>query len=237
MISRSRSPWRMARTSAAHSSRSSRVAAKKRPLGIAPRQWPERPTRCSATAMARGELIWTTRSTVPISIPSSSEAVATSTLTSPSFNFRLRCEAQFARQAAVMRGDVVFANPLAQLMRDPLRQPPGVDEDQRGAMLLDQFHQAVVNLVPHLVGGDRAQLAGRDFHREIELALVSDIHDRPEQAVRCRSESERLLRSASGLRKARCVPADDKSAPPAAPAKASGARRACRRRPRGFHRR
>ena len=33
----------MARTRAAHSSRSSRVPAKKRPLGIAPRQWPGAP--------------------------------------------------------------------------------------------------------------------------------------------------------------------------------------------------
>ena len=87
MIRRSRSPCRIARTSAAHSSRSSRVPAKNRPLGTAPRQWPERPTRCKATAIARGELICTTRSTVPISIPSSSDAVATSTLTLPSFSF------------------------------------------------------------------------------------------------------------------------------------------------------
>ena len=35
---------------------SSRVVTKKRPLGTAPRQWPERPMRCSATAIARGEL-------------------------------------------------------------------------------------------------------------------------------------------------------------------------------------
>ena len=84
-------------------------ADEKRPLGTAPRQWPERPTRCRATAIARGELICTTRSTVPISIPSSSEAVATSTLILPSFSFRLRVEAQLARQAAMMRGHVVFA--------------------------------------------------------------------------------------------------------------------------------
>ena len=39
-----------------------------------------------ATAIARGELICTTKSTVPISIPSSNEAVATSTLTWPSLS-------------------------------------------------------------------------------------------------------------------------------------------------------
>ena len=47
--SRSSSPARIARTSAAHSIRSSRVVAKKRPLGSAPTQWPARPTRCSPT--------------------------------------------------------------------------------------------------------------------------------------------------------------------------------------------
>ena len=76
-----------------------------------------------------------------------------------------------------MRGDVVFAQALAQVMRDPLRQPPGVHEHQRGTMLLHQFHQPVVNLVPHLVGGDRPQGRAGHFHREIELALVPDIDD------------------------------------------------------------
>ena len=94
--------------------------------------------RCaaSATAIERGELIWHTRSTVPISIPSSSEAVATSTLISPSFSLRFRRQAQLARQAAVMRGDIVFAQPLAQMMRDALGQAPRVHEHQRRAMLL-----------------------------------------------------------------------------------------------------
>src|SRR5208282_4762439 len=63
-------------------------AQKNRPLGTAPRQWPDRPTRCKATAIERGELMWHTRSTVPMSMPSSSEAVATSTFTWPSFSLR-----------------------------------------------------------------------------------------------------------------------------------------------------
>ncbi len=67
----------MACTSAAISSRSSRVVAKKRPLGMAPRQWPARPTRCMAVATARVLFSWMTRSTAPMSMPSSSDAVAT----------------------------------------------------------------------------------------------------------------------------------------------------------------
>ena len=41
----------------------------------------------NATAIERGELIWHPRSTVPTSMPSSSDAVATSTFTSPSLSF------------------------------------------------------------------------------------------------------------------------------------------------------
>ena len=74
---------RIARTSAAHSSSSSRVVAKKRPSGFAPTQWPERPMRCNATAIERGEPSCTTRSTEPMSMPSSSDAVATTARSSP----------------------------------------------------------------------------------------------------------------------------------------------------------
>ena len=55
---------------------------------MAPRQWPARPTRCKATAIARGEPILQTRSMAPTSIPSSSEAVATSAFSSPFFSLR-----------------------------------------------------------------------------------------------------------------------------------------------------
>src|SRR5579884_1376935 len=83
----SSSLWRMARTSAAHSNNSSRVVAKNLPFGDASRQCPERPILWRATAIDRGEPIWQTRSTVPISIPNSSEAVATSTRNSPALSF------------------------------------------------------------------------------------------------------------------------------------------------------
>src|SRR5438309_283860 len=43
--------------------------------------------RCRATERERGEPIWQTRSTEPMSIPSSREAVATRAHTSPAFSF------------------------------------------------------------------------------------------------------------------------------------------------------
>ena len=53
------------------------------PRGSRWREWLERPTRWRKVAMARGEPTWQTSSTGPMSIPSSSEAVATSARRSP----------------------------------------------------------------------------------------------------------------------------------------------------------
>ena len=86
----SSSPRPIASTSAAHSIRSSRVVGNSRAFGVAPRQWPARPMRCTATAIDRVDAIWHTRSIVPTSMPSSSDAVATTTLSSPVFR---RCSA------------------------------------------------------------------------------------------------------------------------------------------------
>ena len=77
---------RTARVRAAHSASSSRVRGNSRPLGVPPTEWPERPTRCSSTPMERGEPIWQTRSMSPMSMPNSSEAVATQTCTWPAFS-------------------------------------------------------------------------------------------------------------------------------------------------------
>ena len=74
---RSRLPALAACSKAVVSTSSSRLNGNKRPLGVAPMAWPERPTRCKKAAMERGEPNWQTRSISPISIPSSSEAVAT----------------------------------------------------------------------------------------------------------------------------------------------------------------
>ncbi len=65
----------------------------------------------------------------------------------------------------MMGSDVVFAEALSQMVRHALRQAARIDEDQRGAVLLDQLDEAVVNLVPHFVGGDRAKLAARALRR------------------------------------------------------------------------
>ena len=97
IVSASIAPVRMPRTSAAHSSSSSRVVANKRPSGFAPTQWPERPMRCSATAIERGVPSCTTRSTEPMSMPSSSDAVATTAFSSPRLS-RSSASKRFSRE-------------------------------------------------------------------------------------------------------------------------------------------
>src|SRR3982074_2620855 len=77
----------------------------------------------------------------------------------------------------MMRGYVFCAEALAQIVRDAFGQASGVDEHQCGTMLLDQGHETVINRVPHFVGCDRPQRHRRNFHREIELALVTNIYD------------------------------------------------------------
>ena len=68
---------------------------------------------------------------------------------------RLRVEPLLLRKAAVMRRDVLGAEPLGQMHRQPLRQAPRIHEHQCRAMLGDELRQPVVDLLPHLVAHHR----------------------------------------------------------------------------------
>ena len=61
-------------------------------------------------------------------------------------------QAQFARQAAVMRGDLFLAQAFAQMPGRALGHAPGVDEHEGGAVFFHQVRQAVVEQLPHVVG-------------------------------------------------------------------------------------
>ena len=67
--------------------------------------------------MERVDPSWQTRSTEPMSMPSSSEAVATSALSSPRFQTIFRFKPQLGGEAAVVRHDFVLAEAVAELMR------------------------------------------------------------------------------------------------------------------------
>ena len=86
----SSSPSWMPCNNAVASTRSSRVSGNRMPLGMPYTECPLLPTRCRNTAMLFGEENCTTKSTDPTSIPSSIDAVATSTFSSP---FLKRCSA------------------------------------------------------------------------------------------------------------------------------------------------
>ena len=65
-------------STAAHATRSPRNFGKMTPRLAAPIVWPARPMRCRPLATDGGASIWTTRSIAPMSMPSSSDEVATS---------------------------------------------------------------------------------------------------------------------------------------------------------------
>src|ERR1700680_1924146 len=61
--------------------------------------------------------------------------------------------AALARERSVMRGDLVLAQPLPELVSDALGQLPGVDKDQRGSVASDVAGDAVEDLA-ELIAGD-----------------------------------------------------------------------------------
>src|SRR5207248_1237359 len=73
--------------------------------------------------------------------------------------------------------DCILSNTLGEIVGETLGVGAGIDEDQRGAMLRNQFDETIVDVVPHLVRRDRAEFAFRNLDGEIHLALVSYIDD------------------------------------------------------------
>ena len=195
----SREPERRTRSS------SSRVVANSRPFGtlFGSTRWPERPMRCSATAIDRGEPIWQTSSTEPISMPSSSDAVATTARNSPFLSFCSASSRRPPRKTSVMRQHRGFTQTLGQMMRDALGEAARIDEYQCRAMSEDQLRQPVVDLGPHLVAGDGAEFILRNFDGEVHFAPVSAVDDL--NLFVGREQIARPLRSDARSPKARCA--------------------------------
>jgi len=82
-----------------------------------------------------------------------------------------------------MRGDRVIAQTFREMVGDALGETAGVDKDERGAVLPYQLGHTPVDFFPHLVGSNRAKFAGRYLDREIDLALMADLHDERIRAV------------------------------------------------------
>ena len=93
--------------------------------------WPARPTRCSPRATDFGDSTWMTRSTAPMSMPSSSELVQTRPGNQPRLQPLFDLHALLARDRAVVRAQEFLARQLVHAQRDPLGQAAVVHEDQR----------------------------------------------------------------------------------------------------------
>ena len=177
------------------------------PWACAPTQWPDAADALQRHRDGARRADLHTRSTVPISIPSSSEAVATTARSSP-FLSRRSASRRNARDRLPWCGSTASSpsrSPRWCATRSARRRVFTNTSVVR--LLADQLGHAVVDLAPHFVGGHRAQLVARHFHRQVHVAPVADVHD----AGACRSETRPHLRSASPWPKARCAAA---SAPP-----------------------
>jgi hypothetical protein len=86
-------------------------------------------------------------------------------------------EALLARQAAVVTGDILGANPLRELHREALGETPSVHEHERRPMLRDQLGNPGVELFPDLRGHHRLERGRRDLQLEIERPDVARVHD------------------------------------------------------------
>ena len=81
------------------------------------------------------------------------------------------------RQAAVVRADVLLAQPLREVVRGSFRQPACVHEHEGCPVLADQLRQPVVDVAPLLAGADRLQVCRRHVDCHIQVALVSGVND------------------------------------------------------------
>ncbi len=62
-------------------------------------------------------------------------------------------------------------------MRHAFGHSPRVHKNQLTAMLVDQFDDAGVDLIPLLVHADRPEFTRRHFDCEVQFAAVADIDD------------------------------------------------------------
>ena len=147
----------------------------------------------------------------------------------------LGVEAPLPAQAAVVRGHPLGAEALGQMARHPLDQTPRVDEHQRRAVRPGELGDAIVDLLPLLVGTDRSQLVADHLDGQVHVAALAHVDDlgqrplaRPPGAAPRSGSAARWPRgrSAAGARPAR------PPAPRAARATGPGARHACRPPPR-----
>ena len=86
-------------------------------------------------------------------------------------------EPALAREAAVVRGDVLLAERLGQRPGDALRHAARVDEHERGAVRLDEGAEPPVDLGPDLAGHHRLERRLGQLKREVALPGMTGVDD------------------------------------------------------------
>ena len=76
-----------------------------------------------------------------------------------------------------MRRDVLLAQPLSERKRQPLHHPSRVHKDKRGAMLVRQFRQPIMDALPHRLRRHRAQFIRRHLNAQIHPTPLARLHD------------------------------------------------------------
>ena len=169
-------PLRMRWTATAVCARSPRCLGNSTPRLTSPTWWPARPTRWSALATLGGLSIWMTRSTAPMSMPSSRLLVATTAGSRPrlrSSSMSARCSLEtdpwwaLAMTASMPLLDAGLGDDLGRDLvrlralsrrplrgdlvepgREPLGEPAAVGEDDRALVLLDQVDDVLLDVRP-----------------------------------------------------------------------------------------
>ena len=86
-------------------------------------------------------------------------------------------EAQRAGEAAMMGQDDIFSETFGKGVGYAFGKPAGIHEYKRGAVRQDELRDAIVDLAPHFVTGNRAELIERDLDSEVHCTPVSDVDD------------------------------------------------------------
>ena len=114
----------------------------------------------------------------------------------------LRVQAMLARETAMVRGDVLLAEPLGEVARNPFRNAALVDENQRRAMLSDQLGEPVVHLAPDFSRHHRSERRARHLDREIAVAHMARIDDLRHLIALADEEMRHLVQRLHGGRQA-----------------------------------
>ena len=77
-----------------------------------------------------------------------------------------------------MGSHVRLSDQIRNLSGDALGQPSRIHKDQRGRVLLDQFGETLVDLLPDLGGHDRFQRRLGKLQSQIAIAAMAQIDDR-----------------------------------------------------------